>query len=177
VRPGGLSCAGASSRPDSEDCGFWAPPPSVFGSPNVQSSAASTKPRLTSVAVCALCTSIGTTALGRPPEELPDPPDPLPNSAVPITAIPMAAPSRWAVISAPPAVPACARGTSESTKSWFGAITRPFPSPASSSGPVSAKKPGCVPDSHSTSSTSAWPASMPQMPAWMAFRPNRRENR
>ena len=80
-------------------------------------------------------------------------------------------------MSAPPAVPACSRGTEARTKSWLGAMTRPLPRPASSSGPVSAQKSGLLPDSRSTSAISACPASIPPMPARMAVRPNRREKR
>jgi hypothetical protein len=58
----------------------------------------------------------------------------------------MAAPIRWAVINAPPAVPAWTWGTESSTKSWLGAMTRPFPSPARNSGPTSAQKPGTTSD-------------------------------
>jgi hypothetical protein len=47
------------------------------------------KHRLTSVAVCAECTSAGVTFPAVPPEPLP-PPEPDPNRAVPMTAIPMA---------------------------------------------------------------------------------------
>jgi hypothetical protein len=53
------------------------------------------KRRLTSVAVCAECTSAGTAFPAALPEPLP-PPEPDPNRAVPMTAILMAAPSRWA---------------------------------------------------------------------------------
>jgi hypothetical protein len=57
----------------------------------------------------------------------------LPNSTVPISAVPMAVPIRWAVISAPSAGPAWLRGTEPSAKSWFGAMTTPFPGPARNS--------------------------------------------
>ena len=50
--------------------------------------------------------------------------------------MPMEVPSRWEVPRIPLAVPASWRGTVASTKSWFGAIVMPVPSPASSSGPA-----------------------------------------
>jgi len=49
----------------------------------------------------------------------------------------MALPARWAVPRMALAVPASCLGTRASTKSWFGAITIPLPSPASSSGAAS----------------------------------------
>src|SRR5262249_48763420 len=60
----------------------------------------------------------------------------LPNSTVPISAIPMEVPSRWEVPRIPLAVPASPGGTVARTKSWLGAIVMPVPSPASSSGPA-----------------------------------------
>jgi hypothetical protein len=104
-------------------------------------------------------------------------PLPLPNSAVPITAMPMAAPIRWAVVSAPPAVPACSLGTEPSTKSWFGAMTRPLPSPARNNGPISSQRSGRGAVRCRTSSTKASPANMDVKPPCTAQRPQRVENR
>ena len=66
----------------------------------------------------------------------------MPNSTVPMTAMPMALPSRWAVPRMALAVPASRLGTRASTKSWFGAITIPLPSPANSSGPTRSQPSG-----------------------------------
>jgi hypothetical protein len=139
----------------------------------VHSQAARTKARFTIVAVWAVCASDGI-SLELPlwPPPLP----PLPNSAVPITAMPMAAPIRCAVISAPPAVPAWPLGTEPSTKSWFGAMTRPLPSPARNSGPIRAQTSGLGAVRCSTSSTRASPANMAARPPCTVLRPNRVEN-
>ena len=53
---------------------------------------------------------------------------------VPVTAMPAAAPMRWAVCSTPPALPARCDRDLYSVRVWFGEITSPPPRPATSSG-------------------------------------------
>src|SRR5699024_2633266 len=51
------------------------------------------------------------------------------------TAIPNAEPTRCDVCNTAAAAPACSVGTCANVNVWFGPITTPLPSPASSSGP------------------------------------------
>ena len=86
--------------------------------------------------------------------------------------MPMAVPSRWLVPRMPLAVPASWRGTVASTKSWFGAIVMPVPTPASSSGPTRSQPLVARAVRWITSTVSPRPISSSVQPSTSTFRPS-----
>ncbi len=74
-------------------------------------------------AAAAACAEVGAKLFGR-----------LPNSTVPMTAMPIAAPTRCMVPMTPLAAPASVRSTVATMNCALGAMNRPLPRPATSSG-------------------------------------------
>ena len=111
------------------------------------------KHRLTSVAVCAECTSAGVTFPAVLVEPLP-PPEPDPNRAVPTTAIPMAAPSRCAVMRAARRARLLARHRGQH-EVLVGRYDQAVAEAGEQQRSVSAQKSGLLLDRRSTSAISA----------------------
>src|SRR5690606_35156297 len=95
------------------------------------------------------------------------------NSTVPASAIPAAAPTRWAVWRTPPALPARRTGTSLRVRVMFGEITVPLPNPASSSAGATAHGADRPGTSSTTRAVAATPTPTVTRPAATSGRPTR----
>ena len=100
----------------------------------------------------------------------------VPKRTVPTTAMPSALPARWAVPRTAPAAPASLAGTRASTRSWFGVMTIPLPSPASSSGPTRLQLLGTGALSWITNAARASPAATIKQPVTSTIRPVRADS-